>query len=70
MFFLFLILFLSILIIFISIFSVLIFHFLQYRLPEQDRTKQIVILLIVGSVIFSLLNLISFFSIPWDMLNF
>lgn len=70
MFYIFLIIFLIILAIFLAIFSILMFHFLEYKLPEQDYTKQIVIFFITGSAIFLLLDFISFFNIPWGLLNF
>lgn len=70
MFFIFLILFLIILFIFLAVFSILLFHFLEYRLPEQDHTKKIAILFIVGSAIFLLLDFASFFNIPWGLLSF
>lgn len=70
MFFLFLILFLSILIIFLAIFSILMFHLFKYRLPQQDHTNQLVIFFIIGSAVLLLIDLVSFFNIPWDLLNF
>lgn len=70
MFFIFLIIFLIVLAIFLTIFSILMFHFWEYRLMDQDRTKQIIALFIAGGAVFLLLDFISFFNIPWELLNF
>ena len=70
MFTVFLALFLFILLIFVVISSILIFHLLEYRLPGQSHTKEIIIFFITGSALFLLLDFISFFNVPWDLLNF
>ncbi|OGD39403.1 hypothetical protein A2907_01730 [Candidatus Azambacteria bacterium RIFCSPLOWO2_01_FULL_37_9] len=68
MFYIFLPIFLIILIIFAVILSILILHLVKYRLPEKDYTNKIIIFFLAGSSVFLLINIIAFFSIPWDSL--
>lgn len=69
MLYIFLPIFLVILIIFTVILSILILHLIKYRLPQKDQTNKIIIFFLIGSTFFILINVVAFFSIPWDMLN-
>lgn len=71
MYYIFLLIFLFILAAFLIISGILLYHAIQYRLPEKDiSTKPLVIVYIVVSVLLLLISIIAFFNIPWDVISF
>lgn len=71
MYYIFLLIFLFILVAFLFVSGMLLYHAIQYRLPEKDNPiKPLVIIYIVVSVILLLISVVAFFNIPWDVISF
>lgn len=71
MFYIFLLIFIVILAAFLIVSGILLYHAVQYRLPEKDISiKPLIIIYIIVSAILLLISVAAFSGIPWDLINF